>query len=396
MTTKVKVVIGASTGDEGKGLVTDYFAAESYRLHKNCLNVLTNGGSQRGHTVTLPGSGTSHVFHHFGSGTFVGAKTYLPAYFIVNPMNFANEYRELLTIGIRFYPILINEDCPLTTPFDMIANMMIEESRGPNRHGSCGCGIWETILRNGITVGEFAAKSPEEKTQYLEFVRDDYFRRRINSKGISGHTKWDSIIYSPNLIPNYIYDFDLLINNSIFTDDSILRVYDYIIFENGQGLLLDQNIEGYGKNTTPSNTGLQNPAQMIRDNLPDDIDVEVVYVSRTYLTRHGVGRFDTECGAEEISSFMSVDKTNIWNEWQGSLRYGILDWNDLESRVLKDFTTYGNRDWKMSFFFTHYNESDGTCCLNSIMDNHHTYISDGKTRNNIRRREMIEEEPYLF
>ena len=52
----------------------------------------------------------------------------------------------------------------------------------------------------------------------------------------------------------------------------------------------------------------------------------------------------------------------------------------------------GNRDWKMSFFFTHYNESDGTCCLNSIMDNHHTYISDGKTRNDIQRRIAYETE----
>lgn len=381
MTTKVKVVIGASAGDEGKGLVTDYFVAESSRLHRRCLNVLSNGGSQRGHTVTVH-SGLSHVFHHFGAGTFAGAKTYLPSYFIVNPMNFAKEYTELIAIGVKCCPIFINKNCPLTTPFDMLANMIIEESRGSNRHGSCGCGIWETILRNGITVGEFAAKSPKEKTRYLEFIRDDYFCRRINSKGINGYTKWDSIIYSPNLIPNYIYDFNLLISNSIFTDDSILRVYDNIFFENGQGLLLDQNIEGYGKNTTPSNTGLQNPAQMIRDNLPNDIDVEVVYVSRTYITRHGVGRFDTECGAEEISSFMSVDKTNIWNEWQGNLRYGILDWNDLEARVLKDFTNYGDRDWKMSLFFTHYNENNGIC-LNSIMNNYSTYISDGKTRNDI-------------
>ena len=381
MTTKVKVVIGASAGDEGKGLVTDYFAAESYQLHRSCLNVLTNGGSQRGHTVTLPGSGTSHVFHHFGSGTFVGAKTYLPSYFIVNPMNFAKEYRELLTIGIKFYPILINEGCPLTTPFDMIANMMIEESRGPNRHGSCGCGIWETILRNGITVGEFAAKSLEEKTQYLEFVRDDYFRRRINSKSISGYTKWDSIIYSPNLIPNYIYDFNLLISNSIFTDDSILRVYDDIIFENGQGLLLDQNIDGYDKNTTPSNTGLQNPAEMI-NKMPNDIDVEVCYVTRTYMTRHGIGRFDTECDPNMISSKIMIDKTNHPNEFQGELRYGVLDWMSTEDRVSQDFKRYSDQNWKLSFFFTHENE----CRLpgNFNKYNHNTYVSDGFTRENVR------------
>ena len=161
-----------------------------------------------------------------------------------------------------------------------------------------------------------------------------------------------------------------------------MGVYDDIIFENGQGLLLDQNIEGYGKNTTPSTTGLQTPAEIIRNNLPEDVDVEVVYVSRTYLTRHGVGRFDMECEPRKISHYITTDKTNIWNEWQGDLRYGILDWNDLEARVFKDFTNYGGGDWKMSLFFTHYNENNGIC-LNSIMNNYSTYISDGKTRNDV-------------
>lgn len=381
MNTKVKVVIGGNAGDEGKGLVTDYFAAQSFLSNRRCLNVLSNGGSQRGHTVNLRG-GTSHVFHHFGSGTFAGARTYLPSYFIVNPMNFAKEFSELISKGIKIHPLLINENCPLTTPFDMIANMMIEESRGSNRHGSCGCGIWETILRNGITVGEFAAKSEEEKIRYLEFVRDDYFRRRISSKGISSYTKWDHIIYNHNLIPNYIYDFELLISNSLFTDDSILGIYDDIIFENGQGLLLDQNIEGYGKNTTPSNTGLKNPAEMIRNTLPEDVDVEVVYVSRTYLTRHGVGRFDTECKSEKICSSIIPDRTNIWNEWQGGLRYGVLDLVDLESRALKDFNSYRDSNWKMNFFFTHCNEYHGLD-WNKIGEKYDIYLSENKTRDGV-------------
>ena len=297
-------------------------------------------------------------------------------------MNFAKEFAELIGMGVNCYQILINENCPLTTPFDMVANMMIEESRGSNRHGSCGCGIWETILRNGITVGEFAAKSEEEKTRYLEYIRDDYFRRRIASKGIYNNTNWDKIIYSPNLISNYIYDFDLLINNSIFSDDSIMGLYDDIIFENGQGLLLDQNIEGYGKNTTPSNTGLQNPAEMIRNNLPEDVDVEAVYVSRTYVTRHGVGRFDTECDVEKISEFITHDKTNGWNEWQGNLRYGFLDWNDLESRVLKDFNSYGSPDWKMRFFFTHCNEYYGLD-WKKINEKYEIYRAENKTRSGV-------------
>ena len=54
----VKIVIGANFGDEGKGLMTDYFTSGS-----NDIVVLSNGGAQRGHTVTKT-NGIRHVFHH--------------------------------------------------------------------------------------------------------------------------------------------------------------------------------------------------------------------------------------------------------------------------------------------------------------------------------------------
>lgn len=91
MDREIKVVIGASYGDEGKGFMTDYFCKKA---DKPCITVLHNGGSQRGHTVISP-DGRRHVFHHFGSGTFNGSDTYFADSFIVNPMVFAQEYKEL-------------------------------------------------------------------------------------------------------------------------------------------------------------------------------------------------------------------------------------------------------------------------------------------------------------
>lgn len=381
MYTKIKVVIGLSAGDEGKGLVTDYLAHKAFLHEENCIVVLSNGGSQRGHTVTLP-SGERHVFRHFGSGTFIGADTYLPRYYIVNPMNWAEEFRILMSRKTILPPIYIHEDCLLTTPFDMIANQLIEESRGDNRHGSCGVGIWETILRDGITVEEMIKKTDEEKAQYLRFVRDNYFSNRISSKGITLNSQWKSIVYSDILINNWIYDFNLMLRNSIITTDTILKVYENIIFENGQGLLLDQDIKGYGENTTPSNTGLKNPAEIIKGKLPGVTNVEVIYVTRSYITRHGAGRFDTECPPELISGKIMADKTNQTHPFQGKLRYGILDWRSAEERALDDFNKYGNPNWNLSFFFTHLNEC-------RIPDNYHfdytTYMSDGLTRKSVTR-----------
>ena len=48
----IKVIIGASYGDEGKGLATDFFGAREEHKEE-LINVLTNGGPQRGHTVEL-------------------------------------------------------------------------------------------------------------------------------------------------------------------------------------------------------------------------------------------------------------------------------------------------------------------------------------------------------
>ena len=94
---EVKVVIGSNYGDEGKGLATRYFSQQSIQNGNPCLNILYNGGCQRGHTVELK-NGLRHVFHHFGSGSFDYADTYFDRDFIVNPMVFVKEYNELLPI----------------------------------------------------------------------------------------------------------------------------------------------------------------------------------------------------------------------------------------------------------------------------------------------------------
>ena len=84
------IVIGCSYGDEGKGLAA-YRTAE--RMNGRRLNILINGGAQRGHTVDLP-DGRRHVFHHFGSGALSGADSYADEDFIVNPLLWAREAEE--------------------------------------------------------------------------------------------------------------------------------------------------------------------------------------------------------------------------------------------------------------------------------------------------------------
>lgn len=388
--TNIKVVVGSNFGDEGKGMMTDYFCNQAKSRRENCLVVCSNGGSQRGHTVSTP-EGIRHVFSHFGSGSFVGADTYLSKEYILNPMNFKKEWDELDKVGI-IPKVFVHRECIFTTPFDMIINQIVEESRGDNRHGSCGMGIWETIVRNETVkyTANYYSTDTYKLKYYLEFIRDRYLQNRLKEYDINKiPEEWKDIIYSDILIENYISDFMFMISHITFTDDFILKDYQNIVFENGQGLLLDQNIKGYGEHTTPSNTGLKNPKQIIQFVYGENANVEVCYVTRTYLTRHGAGRFDTECPVEEINPYI-VDHTNVYNPHQGNIRYGKINLGELLQRICDDFGNSEHLGYKLSLAITHLNETDGKfVSVNNIIKNFSRikilYQSDGMTRESIKK-----------
>ncbi|MBQ6621841.1 MAG: adenylosuccinate synthetase [Mogibacterium sp.] len=339
--TEVKIVIGGNFGDEGKGLMTAYFAERMMRRHGKCLVVLSNGGAQRGHTVVR--DGIRHVFRHFGSGTLAGADTWCPAPFILNPLLFAQEYRELTRqLGappqVRVY---VHPDCRVTTPFEMISNQIIEEHRGAARHGSVGVGIWETLIGGGLSWGELRAMSEEERRAYLSGNRTERMLRRLAEFGIAELPEaWREIIEAPGLADSWLQDLAEMERIVKLADASLLRDYPGIVFENGQGLLLDRAMirKGYGHHTTPSYTGIRNPAEILREaGLGSaDADVEAVYVTRSYMTRHGAGRFDTECPVAEINPAIR-DLTNLPNQNQGTLRFGRLNLQALVRRVRQDF-----------------------------------------------------------
>ena len=101
-----------------------------------------------------------------------------------------------------------------------------------------------------------------------------------------------------------------------------------MIFEGAQGLLLDET-HRYFPHVTRSRTGLTNVAGLCERIGLDTLDA--VYVTRSYMTRHGRGPFLTE-----DPTMRFADATNIPNEWQGTLRFGTLDVDLLEESITND------------------------------------------------------------
>ena len=355
--TNVKIVIGGNFGDEGKGLLTAFFAQQMMQRSGRCLVVMSNGGPQRGHTVVQ--NGNRHVFRHFGSGTFCGADTYFPAQFMVNPMIFSEERDELAGIfsgalpdSPAFPKVFIHPSCLVTTPFEMITNLILEEHRGKKRYGSVGVGIWETVIGGGKNFEELAGMSAAQIMDYLEKDRRAHMIQRLQSNGIGQvPQEWKEITEDPELIRRYTEDLFRMKEQVHICKDDLLRRYPEILFENGQGLLLSQEMKyrGYGNHTTPSNTGIENPARIMQSafggtdeifsHAADELRVEAVYVTRSYMTRHGAGRFDTECPMNEINPDIR-DLTNMPNDSQGTIRYGRLNMRSFLRRVKRDFAVW--------------------------------------------------------
>lgn len=385
--TKVKVVIGSNYGDEGKGMATCYFSQDAAG---KCLNVLYNGGCQRGHTVELP-DGTRHVFHHLGSGTLAGADTYFDYGFIMNPIFFVQEWEELHP-DTKCY---ISPYCRVSTPYDAFINQIVELSRGKDRHGSCGMGIWETRKRyeSGVLSLKYAdlvSLSDKDIMLHLRCISRHYLTNRLKEYGINNiPDEYYDLINSYDLAKHYLMDLRKMQSVvEIREFEDIADRYDTIVFEGAQGLALDEDNADEYPNVTASKTGPQKPLSMVNDM---DCEVEICYVTRSYFTRHGAGKFPTCCNKNEINPDIE-DNTNIPNAFQGEIRYGHFDENAFYSRTHSDMAStwlHYTCPITYSMLVTHMNYADDQFKKVTLAKESerfkHVYLSFSKYPNEIRK-----------
>lgn len=357
MTKNIYGVIGANYGDEGKGRTVDALC----RKHSGSkIVVCTNGSSQRGHTVVY--DDVRHVFHHFGSGTIAGADTYFGKEFILNPIMFEQEEKELKEKNIIRTLCFANEECRVATVYDMMANQIIELTR-TDKHGSCGCGVWETIQRYehgpNLTIKEIAKLPNAELFMYLRRCRD-FCKERVHLILLKENLSFDvyneymPLFESEELLTTMFLSIDQFLNSvRLFPDSSFLNEYETVVFENGQGLLLDYRVDK--KLSTPSITGAEVIKNVIEDNFPvsENTKINLYYVTRTYITRHGSADFKEKCDKSKINPDI-FDETNQPNPYQGSLMFGVLNLKELYSRVNTDAKLLDGADFGLSV--THTND----------------------------------------
>jgi adenylosuccinate synthase len=296
---QVSIVLGLGFGDESKGSTTSFLCSQAQKP----LVIRFNGGHQAGHTV-LHGK-HRHTFSNFGSGTMQGAATYWSQFCTLYPTGVLNEWKALQ----KYQPkLFVHPLAPVATPFDRIHNVTTEAD---NRHGSCGVGFGSTLARH--------------ESYYKIHVQDLYFPSVLEMK-LSQITQK---LYHKYLPDNWVDIFDKFLETCKFVAENIISTninfddYGHYIFEGAQGIMLDMDF-GFFPHVTRSNTTSKNAWSIIESmQIKYRLPVNVYYVTRSYQTRHGNGPMTWEGQCPPLGN--NEKENNVYNQWQGKFRTGILD-----------------------------------------------------------------------
>ena len=302
------IVVGAGFGDEGKGNFVNYLCSTT----KNPIVIRFSGGQQAGHTVIH--NGLKHVFSNYCSGALQGINSYFAedTSFYLNTIVKEKKVLEEKGISPNLY---VHPLAKMTTPYDVAYGKAREKEL---RHGSCGLGIGSTMTRHNDTGYKLYAVDLLHKSLAIEKLINisKYYDALAfkNSKEFYENYKKIEKEQESFFITNFNNDLPFEI-----VDYRLLSLYDTLIFEGSQGIMLDQN-HGIFPNVTYANTTSKNALDICKK---IDANVkEIYYITRSYQTRHGNGWMSSNF---PINITNNDEEINTPNSWQGSLRTTKLD-----------------------------------------------------------------------
>lgn len=287
---EVKIVLGHTFGDEGKGVTVQWLCKKAIEEGKKPLVVRFSGGPQAAHTIF--NGGTEHICSSFGSGVLLGVPTMYTEEVYMDPICLMNEFRTLQCKGVS--PKLFRGVHRIITPYDVLAG---RNNSKVISDGTCGKGIYPTFER--YKHGQWTRVSFSlDKPEYILKCASNY--------------------HKIERIPEYDDMFKkacLEILTEVYSDKPSIKDYNVLIFEGTQGLLLDMDC-GLYPNVTPSRVGLNGLRSSVLQN------AEVYIVTRTYTTRHGNGyEPKIPCPFDLSNKY----ETNVTNEFQGDFKTGALE-----------------------------------------------------------------------
>jgi adenylosuccinate synthase len=282
------LIIGTQWGDEGKGKLTNYYAALADMI------VRFQGGANAGHTVSV--NGKPVVFHLLPSGISVpGVTCVIGAGVVIDPEGLVEEFDTVRQLGIGVGEnLLIDVGAHLTLPYHKAIEAAQERARGAAAIGTTMRGIGPTYAdrtaREGVTIGELASFDRfAERVRAIAARKNVLLTKAYGAEPVNVDTMVERLReVAPRLAP-HLADTPPIIREAVSSPGNV-------IFEGAQGTLLDLSFGTYPF-VTSSNTSAGGLAP--GTGVPPSAIDEVIGVAKAYVTRVGAGPFPTESDGEE-------------------------------------------------------------------------------------------------
>ena len=282
----IVVVIGAQWGDEGKGKVTDYFAARANYI------VRFQGGNNAGHTIILDNKTVK--LHLIPSGVLhkkcklvIGNGVVIDPRVLIKELNMLKE--EKLSTNL-----LISDRAHLIMPYHVDIDYHLTNYQNELAAGSTRSGIApvyaDKLYRHGLRI--------------TDLLNKELFATRLRksfdfNKSLIENVFNESFNYKYEEILNEFLEYGLVVRKYVtnVTEllSSALENNEQIMFEGAQGACLDVD-HGLYPYTTSSNTiaGQVEAGGGIGLNKSK----KIVGIAKAYLTYVGRGPFPTEIKGE--------------------------------------------------------------------------------------------------
>ena len=278
----VKAIVGANWGDEGKGKITDMFAAESD------IVIRFQGGANAGHTIINEYG--KFALHQLPSGVFHKRITNIIGNGVaLNIPKLREEINHVVAGGVPTPNLLISDRTQIVMPYHILFDQYEEERLGGKAFGSTKSGIApfysDKYAKIGFQVCElFEEETLREKLACILLLKNTLLEHLYNKPMLDIDLLFSELMEYREIVSPYIADTGAYLHQALKDGKKIL-------LEGQLGSMKDPDHGIYPMVTSSSTLA---GFGSVGAGIPPYEIKEIVAVVKAYSSAVGAGAFTSE------------------------------------------------------------------------------------------------------